>query len=251
MLNFEDKVVAITGAEMGIGKAIAEAFSKRGAKVVIVGIDEAEGTATAAHLPGKALFIKADVSKEEEVKLLPEKIKKEFGPVDILVNNAGIYKKGNVSTTSFEDWKKILDVNLDGVFLVTKYILQQMLEQNQGVIVNIASEAGIAAIGNQVAYNVSKAAVIALTKSLAVDFAEHNIRANAVCPGTTMTPLVEKALATSANPEEEKRALESSRPLNRLGKPEEIANAVLALASEELGYATGAVLSIDGGYTAV
>jgi len=247
MLNFEDKVVAITGAEMGIGKAIAEAFSKRGAKVVIVGIDEAEGTATAAHLPGKALFIKADVSKEEEVKLLPEKIKKEFGPVDILVNNAGIYKKGNVSTTSFEDWKKILDVNLDGVFLVTKYILQQMLEQNQGVIVNIASEAGIAAIGNQVAYNVSKAAVIALTKSLAVDFAEHNIRANAVCPGTTMTPLVEKALATSANPEEEKRALESSRPLNRLGKPEEIANAVLALASEELGYATGAVLSIDGG----
>lgn len=251
MLNFKDKVVLVTGGEMGIGKAIAEVFSRQGAKVVIVGINEAEGSRTAAGLPGEALFIKADVSKEEEVSQVPRKVEGVFGPVDILINNAGIYKKGDVSTISFADWKRILDVNLNGVFLVTKYVLKQMLKRKQGVIVNVASEAGLVAIADQVAYNVSKAAVISLTRSLAVDFAKHNIRANAVCPGTTMTPLVEKALAATDDPERTRRDLEQSRPLNRLGKPEEIANAVLALASDELGYATGAVFSIDGGYTAI
>ncbi len=251
MFSFEHKVVVVTGGEMGIGKAIAEAFSARGAKVVIVGLDEKQGPQTVTELKGDGIFLKIDVSNEQEVSLLPGKVKEAFGPVDILINNAGIYQKGNVVTTTFTDWKKILDVNLNGVFLVSKYLLPQMIGKKQGVIINIASEAGIAAIADQVAYNVSKAAIISLTKSMAVDFAPQNIRVNTVCPGTTMTPLVEKALASAADPVQARRELESCRPLNRLGKPEEIAKAVLALAADDLGYATGAVLSIDGGYTAV
>src|SRR5690554_1958472 len=251
MFRFEEKVVVVTGGEMGIGKAIAEAFSARGAKVIIVGLDEKHGVQTVAGLRGEGLFVKTDVSNEQEVSLLPEKVKDAFGPVDILINNAGIYRKGNVVSTTFTDWEKILAVNLNGVFLVSKYLLLQMIEKKQGVIVNIASEAGIAAIAGQVAYNVSKAAVISLTKSMAVDFAPQKIRVNTVCPGTTMTPLVEKSLASAADSAQAQRELESCRPLNRLGKPEEIAKAVLALASDDLSYATGAVLSIDGGFTAI
>lgn len=250
MFNFQEKVVLVTGGEMGIGKAIAQAFASMGARVVIVGINSEAGMAAASDISGEVHFIRADVSNPEEVKALPGQVKEVFGPVDILVNNAGIYTKGDVISTSYQDWQKILDVNLNGVFLVSKYVSEQMVNHKQGVIINVASEAGIAAIGNQVAYNVSKAAVISLTKCLAVDLAPYNIRANAICPGTTMTPLVQTALDKAEDPQKALRQLESSRPLNRLGKPEEIASAVLALASDNLGYATGAVLSIDGGYTA-
>lgn len=250
MLDFTGKVVAVTGGTKGIGKTATEAFTHRGAKVAVIAIDD-EGRADMDTLPGEVLFINADVSKEEEVKLMPAQIKDKLGPVDILVNNAGIYKKGDVLTTDYQDWLRILDVNLNGVFLVTKYLIGHMIERQQGVIVNVASEAGIDAIANQVAYNVSKAAVIALTKSLAVDLAKYNIRANAVCPGTTMTPLVEESLKQAPDPAEAKRELESCRPLNRLGTPQEIANAILVMASQDLGYATGAVLAIDGGYTAI
>lgn len=251
MFRFDDKVVVITGGEMGIGKAIAEAFSARGAKIVIVGINETEGEKTAAQIRGEALFFKTDVRNEQEVSLLPTKIERAFGPVDILINNAGVHQKGTVVTTSFDDWKRTLDINVNGVFLVSKYLIPQMMAKKQGVVVNIGSEAGISAITDQVAYNVSKAAVISLTKCMAVDFAKENIRVNTVCPGTTMTPLVEKAIAISEDPVKALKDRESRRPLNRLGKPEEIAMAVLALASDELGYATGSIFSIDGGFTAI
>ena len=191
------------------------------------------------------------MSKEEDVKSIPAQVKEELGPVDILVNNAGIYHQGDILTTAYEDWLRILEVNLHGSFLVTKYLVEQMVEKGGGVIVNVSSEAGIDAISGQIAYNVSKAALISFTKSLAADLAKYNIRANAVCPGTTMTPLVEEALKRADDPAAAKRQLESCRPLDRLGTPEEIASAILAMASSDLGYATGAVLAIDGGYTAV
>ena len=251
MFRFDDKVVVVTGGEMGIGRAIAEAFSARGAKVVIVGINETEGEKVAAQLRGEALFIKTDVRNEQEVSLLPTKIEKAFGLVDVLINNAGVHQKGTVVTTSLADWKRTLDINVNGIFLVSKYLIPQMIAQKQGVVVNIGSEAGISAIPDQIAYNVSKAAVISMTKCMAVDFAKQNIRVNTVCPGTTMTPLVEKAIAISEDPVKALKDRESRRPLNRLGKPEEIAMAVLALASDELAYATGSVFSIDGGFTAV
>lgn len=250
MFIFNNKVVVVTGGEKGIGKAIATAFCNRGAKVVIVGIDEVSAQNAIDEIEGDVSFIKIDVTDKLATSKLPDEIYKLYGLTDILVNNAGIHITGDVESTSFTDWKRIMSVNINGVFLMTKSILKHMKEKGKGTIINIASEAGIDAFKNQVAYNVSKAAVIQLTKSLAIDFAENNIRANVVCPGTTMTPLVEKLLQKSDDPDKTKKELEEVRPLNRLGKPDEIAQAVLCLASNELEFATGTVFSIDGGYTA-
>lgn len=249
--SLEGKLVLVTGGERGIGKAIAEKFVEAGSTVAIVGIDRDNGEKTAEELGRKAEFYYADVSNEKEVKELTKEVKEKQGIVEILVNNAGIHREGDLETTSYEDWRRVLTVNLDGVFLISKYFLtEHMKPEGRGVIVNIGSEAGIDAFENQVAYNVSKAAVIHLTKSIAVDFAEDGIRANAVCPGTTYTPLVEQVLEEAENPEETREFLESIRPLDRLGEPDEIASAVISLAADELGYATGAILSIDGGSTA-
>lgn len=249
--SLKDKLALVTGGEMGIGKSIAKKFVQAGARVAIVGIDNESGRETADELGSKVKFYSADVSKEKEVKDLPQKVEKKQGKVDIVVNNAGILREGDVETTSYEDWQKVLKVNLDGVFLISKYFITEHLKSKEkSVIVNIGSEAGIDAFKNQVAYNVSKAGVIHLTKSIAVDFAEEGIRANVICPGTTYTPMVEKAIERADDPEVKREEFESIRPLRRLGDPEEIATAVLSLASNELGYATGSVLSIDGGSTA-
>lgn len=249
--SLKDKLVLVTGGERGIGKAIAQKFIEAGAKVAIAGIDVEKGKKTAVELGERAMFYYADVSKEEDVKRLVEEVKEKQGYVDILVNNAGIHMEGNLETGSYKDWRNVLSVNLDGVFLVSKYFLtEHMKPRKRGVIINIGSEAGIVAFKNQVAYNVSKAAVIHLTRSIAIDHAKDGIRANAVCPGTTYTPLVEKILERAENPEEVRKYWESLRPLGRLGRPEEIAYAVLCMAADELGYATGAVLCIDGGSTA-
>jgi NAD(P)-dependent dehydrogenase (short-subunit alcohol dehydrogenase family) len=190
------------------------------------------------------------VSKAVAVKKMVETTVEKYGKLDILVNNAGIYTQANVVGTKEEDWDRILNVNLKGVFLCSKYSIPEMIKGGGGSIVNIGSEAGIVGIKNQVAYNVSKSGVIALTKSTAIDFAAHNIRVNCVCPGTTETPLVKAALERAPDPLAIRRALEQVRPANRLGQPEEIAAGILYLASDESPYATGAILSIDGGYTA-
>jgi len=172
-----------------------------------------------------------------------------YGKIDILVNNAGLYGHGDSINTDEEQWDKIMAVNLRAAFLCCKHCIPEMIESGGGVVINVSSEAGIVAIKNQVAYNVSKAGLISLTKSVAVDFASQNIRANCICPGTTETPLAVSDLAKQADPEKARRDLEKVRPANRLGKPEEIAYGILYLASDESSYATGAILSIDGGYT--
>jgi NAD(P)-dependent dehydrogenase (short-subunit alcohol dehydrogenase family) len=177
-------------------------------------------------------------------------VHEEWGRIDVLVNNAGVYVQGEVHQTPLEDWQRILDINLTGAFLCTRAVVPLMIEQGGGVIVNVASEAGLVGIGNQVAYNVSKAGLIALTRSCAVDLAKYGIRVNCVCPGTTETPLVKAALDRAADPVSARRRLESSRPMDRLGQPDEIASAIVYLASPGAGYATGSILSIDGGYTA-
>lgn len=247
---FKNENVVITGAEKGIGKATAQKFVNLGAKVAIAGIDKNTGEKTAEELGDKVMFFETDVSKEEQVKKLSLNIKEKMGQVKVLINNAGIHSNGNVVTTKYMDWQKLLQVNLDGIFLMCKYfIAEHMRPMNEGIIVNISSESGIVASHNQAAYNVSKAAVIHLTKSIAIDFAKEGIRANAVCPGTTLTPMVEKIIKRAKDPKKTREKLESVRPLNRLGKPEEIASAVVCMASEELGYATGSILTIDGGST--
>ncbi|MFW6410305.1 MAG: SDR family NAD(P)-dependent oxidoreductase [Halanaerobiales bacterium] len=249
-LDFNGKVAVVTGAARGIGRAAAEAFAESGAKVIVGDIDEVKGKEVAAGINGEAKFVKLDVSDSESVQNMVEKARELYGTIDILVNNAGIFYTEDVVDTPEEEWDKLMGVNLRGAYLCSHYVVPEMQKQGSGVVINIASEAGLVGIGGQVAYNVSKAGMISMTKSMAVDHAEDGIRVNAVCPGTSETPLFLNALDEADNPEELRNKYEQIRPLNRLGEPREIAAAILAMASEELGYATGSVLSIDGGYTA-
>lgn len=252
-MQFNHKVAVITGAGAGIGRAAAVALARKGARVAVADLDPRGGEETAALIKkngGEAVFVRVDVSDAGNVKKMVEDVVKIFGGVDILVNNAGIHYQGDVVETPEEVWDRVMAVNLKGVYLCSHYTVPVMLKRGGGVIVNVASEAGLVGISGQAAYNVSKAGVISLTKSMAVDFAARGIRVNAVSPGTTETPLVLKILEEAENPQEVRAGLEGCRPLNRLGRPEEIAAAIVAMASEELGYATGSVLTIDGGYTA-
>lgn len=252
-LGLRDKVVIVTGAGAGIGEATAKLFAEEGSIVIVADLDEKNGRRVEEEIRskgGRAEFYNLDVSVEREIEGMVKHVVRKYGTVDVLVNNAGIYAKGTVLEVTEEDFKRIIDVNVKGVLFCTKHVAAVMKERGKGVIVNVASEAGLVGIQGQVVYNLSKAAVISITKSCAVDLAPYGIRVNAVCPGTTYTPLVEKALSREKDPEAVRRKLESSRPMNRLGRPEEIAAAIVFLASDLPGYATGAVFSIDGGYTA-
>ncbi len=252
-MRLAKKVAIITGAGAGIGRATALLFAREGARVVVADCDRNAGEETVALIAkegGDATFVAVDVSKAADVQRMVKTTLDRYDTLDILVNNAGIYTQGDVVETTEEEWHRILGVNLTGVFLCSKYCAPAMIESGRGAIVNIASEAGIVGIKNQVAYNVSKSGVIALTKSMALDLAPHNVRVNCLCPGRTLTPLVKQVIAEADDPESTRRALEEDRPVNRMGKPEEIAAGILFLASDESTYATGSVLAIDGGYTA-
>jgi len=251
-MGMRGKVAVITGGSAGIGRATALLFAREGARVVVADLDRDAGAATVAQIGsegGEATFVAADVSRPDEVRLMVEATVAAFGRLDILVNNAAIYRQGDAEATTEDDWQRMLEVNLTGPFLCARYCVPVMRRGGGGVIVNVASEAGLVGIRGQVAYNVTKAGLIGLTRSLAVDGAPA-IRANCICPGTSDTPLVAAAVARQPDPAVARRALESVRPMNRLGHPEEIAFGILCLASDELAYATGAVLSVDGGYTA-
>jgi len=246
------KTALVTGAGSGIGRATALAFARTGANVVIADVDASAGEETAAligELPGASLFVRADVSRAADVAALVAAAVKRFGRLDYAFNNAGI--QGELSPTaacSEENWDRITGINLKGVWLSMKYEIAQMLEQGGGgAIVNNASNFGLVGSVGMPAYSASKHGVIGLTKTAAIEYAASGIRINAVCPGPVHTPLVDAIVARQP---EIIDAITAREPIGRMGRPEEIAGAVLWLCSEEASFAVGSILSLDGGYVA-
>lgn len=249
-MNFKDKVVLITGAGSGIGRKTAIMFAERGAKVAVNDISEERGKETVEMIKsngGEAIFILGDISISSEAERIVKETIGTFGRLDILVNNAGIVLAGKVENTSEEDFDKTMAINVKGPFLLSKFAVQQMKKQGGGVIVNVSSEAGLKGIPDRFAYSVSKGALISLTKSIAIDYAKENIRANCVCPGTTYTQGLAERLKKLPNPDEVLRQMAERRPLGRLGREEEIAFAILFAACDEAAYMTGSIINIDGG----
>lgn len=249
--DFANKTVFITGASTGIGRATALAFAKTGARLVLVDVNESAAAET-VHLVEKekapVLFIKCDVSKSTEVKSAIEKAIQRFGTLDVAFNNAGIEGvQASTATCTEENWDRVIDTNLKGVWLCMKFQIEQMLKQNKGSIVNCSSIAGLIGFTNIAAYTASKHGVLGLTKTAALEYARQNIRVNAVCPGVIKTPMIDRFTNGSAEVEKQ---FAQSEPVGRLGEPEEIAEAVLWLASDKSSFVTGHPLVADGGWVA-
>ncbi len=251
-MRLDGKVTIITGGGSGMGKTAAELFAREGARVVVSDVSEAAGEAAVAAVRaagGEATFVRADVSKENDARGMVQHAVAAFGRVDALYNNAGIMPEADHSVidTDVDTWDKVMAVNARGVFLGCKYAIPQMLEQGSGSIINIASFVAILGCSvPQDAYTASKGAVLALTRSLAVQFAGRGVRTNAISPGPIETPLLMDWLLK----DEAAKALRLNRnPSGRFGKPEEIVNVGIYLASDESRWTNGANFVIDGGIT--
>lgn len=257
MFRLDQKIALVTGAGSGIGEAIARLYAQQGAHVVIGDIQLKAAQQVAAAIQesgGSATALVFDVADEGQVQAALREIVARHGRLDILVNNAGVSHVGNILETSVEDWERVLRVNARGVFLCAREAVRQMLAQSPagGVIINMASVAGLIAPERRLPYSASKGAVLALTRSIAIDYAMRGIRCNAICPGTVHTPFVEGFLARvyAGHEDEERQKLHARQPIGRMGRPEEIASAALYLAADEAAFVTGSPLIIDGGWTA-
>jgi NAD(P)-dependent dehydrogenase (short-subunit alcohol dehydrogenase family) len=251
MPDLKGKVALVTGAASGIGRAGAIAFAKAGAKVVASDIDEAGGAETVkmiTDMGGEAMFVKCDVSDQADVRSLFAALMEAHGRLDCAFNNAGIEGvPAPCLECTEENWDKTIAINLTGVFYCCKEEVRIMLEQGGGAIVNTASVAGLVGFGGIPAYTASKHGVNGLTKVIALDYAKENIRANSVCPGVIDTPMIDRFTGGDA---EAKAGLEATEPVGRMGKPEEVADAVVYLCSDEASFVTGINMPVDGGFVA-
>lgn len=247
-MRFEDKVAIVTGGAGGIGGETVKALASEGAKVVIADFaDSAQEFSDQLNRDGlDTYFVKTDVTNEENVKNLVTATVKKYGKVDLLVANAGIGLDGPIHELSYADWKKTIGINLDGVFLSDKYVIEQMRKQETGgAIVNTGSIHGLAGKEGIIAYGASKGGVKLLTQSLGATYAKEGIRVNSINPGYIDTPLLQQL------PEEIYNELVKLHPIGRLGKPEEVAKGILFLLSDDASFIVGSNLLMDGGYTAV
>jgi NAD(P)-dependent dehydrogenase (short-subunit alcohol dehydrogenase family) len=248
--SLQSKVAIVTGAASGIGRATALLFGREGAAVIGIDLDETGGRQLAAEISasgGRAIFVKADVSQSKDCKRAVEKAVADFGRIDVLFNNAGIIRRSSVVDLSEEDWDRVMDVNVKSMFLMSKLVVPIMAAAGGGSIINTASGWGLTGGAKAAVYCASKGAVVLLTKAMAVDHGPQNIRVNCICPGDTDTGMLRNEAQQLGEDATRFLAEAARRPLGRIGTPEEIAKAVLYLASDASSFVTGTALVIDGG----
>jgi NAD(P)-dependent dehydrogenase (short-subunit alcohol dehydrogenase family) len=246
-MELEGKAVIVTGGASGIGYAVASLFAREGALVALADVNKDGVEAAAASLGPAALGIGCDVSSGAEVSDMVGRTYAAFGRIDVLVNNAGFGMTGNVLTITEEQWDHIMAVNVKGMFLCAKHVVPHMAAAGGGSIINTTSYTAVSAIADRTAYVASKGAISALTRAMALDHAKAGIRVNAVAPGTVDSPYIHRIISAADDPSALRTAFDSRAAMRRMGRPDEIAEAFLFLASDRSRFATGSIVTVDGG----
>jgi NAD(P)-dependent dehydrogenase (short-subunit alcohol dehydrogenase family) len=246
-MRLKDKVVIVTGGGQGLGEAFAKGCAREGAKVVLVDVNEETGKKVEREIGESAVFIRTDVSSRQQVQAMVDETIKRFGKIDVLINNAGIHTGGKFWEETEEAWRRMFEVNVMGVVFCSQAVVPIMMKQGKGKIIIVSSKAAIVGEPFHAAYSASKGAVLSLTRAMAAELGPYKINVNALCPGTTLTPLGQSALQDP----ELRKALESGIPLGRLGQPEDHVGSVLYLASDESDWMTGQMIVVDGGLSMI
>lgn len=253
-MRLAGKVAIVTGGGSGIGRATALLFAQEGARVVVADYAPEGGQETVRMVQqhdGEALFVETDVSKADDIQRLVQTTVNAYGRIDILFNNAAVTIPASVVEATEEVWDKTLDIDLKGVFLLSKYAIPHLIEGGGGSVINMASMCGLVASPNQAPYSAAKGGVVALTRQMAIDYARYNIRVNGIAPSEVRTPMFLGFINRAPDPEKKMQELVARIPMGRVAEPEEIARVALFLASDDSSYITGVTLPVDGGLTAM